>query len=675
MTRKFKKLRIFAALAIAFNFNLLAIPTASADDAAQALANALINATTQVQEAVDASNVATSTIETATVQAQEANATVPVIQNLTETATATIQILNGSITNLLASDTSTITQSSDTVTIATNAVATAQQYVQMLDSAITNAQTQLTEARAARIAVDTATANANTQFIQANQAIAQAQSAVNTLQATISTTRSVLANTDDAGVLMVLPFQMLMGNTLYSNVYLGSNAVITFGTDQGWVYYTTPSAPSVSVGGFDWTTWSQGSGITYSTTVNTLSIAWDVRAYPTRDHSVQMTQLRFDAEVNPNTGAWIANVSGVGPYVDNARWNYRQTTNGTITQIVDSNPVSNQFEGSLGQGTYTPIVVQVDTSTAIVRAQIDSATATIQDLNSIISTVVTRNNTNNSAVSTIPSTSGVQPAINSANGTIIQITSKTDTITAIVATIPTTLNTNNSTATIPETTPIVYIIAPIYNFEQNSQGDANQNSNSSSGDEQTTGQPQEQAPSEDSLSQEQDSSQEQQAEQTDSPEETQDTTQNDQSQNDSTIDEQQSKDEAVNKILEKADGEPVTAEALKEAGLEYKDLPPATPVEVRVDLKGNPVIITAEVASALQAFESPAQLINAIAGCLIPDNQKDPNDPQKCEIFTALANIGADMSPAEREKAQDIVVVTILANQMIIGSIMRRRAK
>ena len=97
MTRRFKKLRIFAALAIAFNFNLLAIPTASVDDAAQALANALINATTQVQEAVDASNVATSTIETATAQAQEANATVPVIQNLTETATATIQILDGSI--------------------------------------------------------------------------------------------------------------------------------------------------------------------------------------------------------------------------------------------------------------------------------------------------------------------------------------------------------------------------------------------------------------------------------------------------------------------------------------------------------------------------------------------------------------------------------------------------
>ncbi|MFM7981062.1 MAG: hypothetical protein ACKPKO_17265, partial [Candidatus Fonsibacter sp.] len=107
--------------------------------------------------------------------------------------------------------------------------------------------------------------------------IDSAQNAVNALQATIGNSTNVLAGVDDAGVRMNLPFSMLMGGTLYNNVFVGSNATITFGVDEGWVYYTTPNAPSVSIAGWDWTTWSSGTGITYATTANSLDIAWDVR--------------------------------------------------------------------------------------------------------------------------------------------------------------------------------------------------------------------------------------------------------------------------------------------------------------------------------------------------------------------------------------------------------------
>jgi hypothetical protein len=65
-------------------------------------------------------------------------------------------------------------------------------------------------------------------------------------------------------------------------------------------------------------------------------------------------------------------------------------------------------------------------------------------------------------------------------------------------------------------------------------------------------------------------------------------------------------------IIEQAQGEPVTAQAIVEAGLTYADLPPATPVEVRQDEDGNEVVITAEVAAALVVLENPAELLNAI---------------------------------------------------------------
>ena len=105
---------------------------------------------------------------------------------------------------------------------------------------------------------------------------------------------------------------------------------------------------------------------------------------------------------------------------------------------------------------------------------------------------------------------------------------------------------------------------------------------------------------------------------------------------------------AVEALIAAADGEAVTAEAIAEAGLTYADLPPETPVEVRTDENGNEVIITAEVAAALQVLESPSELIGALFS--------DPG-----QVLLALGSIGADMSPQEREEAQKMVVATVIA--------------
>ena len=112
---------------------------------------------------------------------------------------------------------------------------------------------------------------------------------------------------------------------------------------------------------------------------------------------------------------------------------------------------------------------------------------------------------------------------------------------------------------------------------------------------------------------------------------------------------------AVEAIIEAADGEAITSEAIAEAGLTLEDLPTQTPVEVRTDDNGNAVVITAEVAVALQVFDSPAELVSAIF-----------DDPG--QVLTAVANIGADMSDEEREESEEIIVASVIAGQAAINA-------
>jgi hypothetical protein len=104
-------------------------------------------------------------------------------------------------------------------------------------------------------------------------------------------------------------------------------------------------------------------------------------------------------------------------------------------------------------------------------------------------------------------------------------------------------------------------------------------------------------------------------------------------------------------IIEQAHGEPVTAQAIADAGLTYADLPPATPVEVRQDENGNEVVITAEVAAALVILENPAELLNAIF-----------TDP--AQALLALGSIGADMSDEERAESEKTVVAAVIVGQI-----------
>jgi hypothetical protein len=105
-----------------------------------------------------------------------------------------------------------------------------------------------------------------------------------------------------------------------------------------------------------------------------------------------------------------------------------------------------------------------------------------------------------------------------------------------------------------------------------------------------------------------------------------------------------------------APGETLTKEQIQDAGIEYKDLPAETPVEVRQDENGNEVIITADVAAALVLLENPSELVGAIFS--------DPG-----QALQALGSIGADMSPEEREEAEKMVVAAVIAGNAAINAV------
>ncbi|MFM7989959.1 MAG: hypothetical protein ACKPKO_62660, partial [Candidatus Fonsibacter sp.] len=134
-----------------------------------------------------------------------------------------------------------------------------------------------------------------------------------------------------------------------------------------------------------------------------------------------------------------------GPFSGGARFNYRETTGGTVTNITDTNSGAG-FNGQISQGpSFTPTV---DPNIAPVQAAVDAANATISQLNASLTPVVSQNATNNSTLSSLQST------ISSMNSTI-------STATTTKSGLQSTLNTRSALLTsaidtrIPTPAPIL----------------------------------------------------------------------------------------------------------------------------------------------------------------------------------------------------------------------------
>ena len=129
--------------------------------------------------------------------------------------------------------------------------------------------------------------------------------------------------------------------------------------------------------------------------------------------------------------------------------------------------------------------------------------------------------------------------------------------------------------------------------------------------------------------------------------------------------------ERVDAILANLDpGEVITLDVLLEAGIGLSDLPPETPVEIRTDENGNPVIITAEQAAQLSVFGDVNSLIEAAFNDL-------------GALIGSLQHVGKDMTEEEREESQAVVVSSVVvgniaylaSNAAAISSVVTYRRK
>lgn len=94
----------------------------------------------------------------------------------------------------------------------------------------------------------------------------------------------------------------------------------------------------------------------------------------------------------------------------------------------------------------------------------------------------------------------------------------------------------------------------------------------------------------------------------------------------------------------------IPADVFAESGLDYEDLPPEQPITLE-----NGVVLTANVADALEIFEAPSEILSAVF-----------TNPGKA--LTAIANVGADMTPETRKKAQQAAVPAVIVTQIIAGT-------
>lgn len=113
----------------------------------------------------------------------------------------------------------------------------------------------------------------------------------------------------------------------------------------------------------------------------------------------------------------------------------------------------------------------------------------------------------------------------------------------------------------------------------------------------------------------------------------------------------------INDLLNEYSSEAIPTDVLLEMGIDYSELPPEQPVTLE-----NGVILTAEVADALEVFENPGEILGAVF-----------TDPGKA--LTAFVSIGADMTPEKREESQKVVIAAVIAGQVLTATSMVGRIR
>ena len=120
---------------------------------------------------------------------------------------------------------------------------------------------------------------------------------------------------DDSAFAANLPFSLSLGSTEYTNVYVSTNATLTFGRPDG-TYWDYPQTPSVSIAGYDWVSFGEGAYLSFGSTENTFCAEWSVRPFP--QSTGELTQIRLVIN-RASDGGWHGEIVTFGWLPNNVR--------------------------------------------------------------------------------------------------------------------------------------------------------------------------------------------------------------------------------------------------------------------------------------------------------------------------------------------------------------------
>ena len=421
---------------------------------------------------------------------------------------------------------------------------------------------------------------------------------------------STITGDDDGSFEMLLPFSLKLGPTEYNRIYYSTNATVTFGQPDG-TFHDYPQTPSVSIAGRDWVSFGPGAYTSYGYNNDSFCIEWSVRPFP--QSSGPLTQMRLVVNKFPN-GNWhgeIITMTDLPPDARRAiRYEYGQPVvtmeaafdvgNGGIPVEVEPAPTPSSF-------TEPPVIPTPSPTQSVDPEPVPSIQPTLNP-----EPTPTPEPTQSITPSPEPQQSQ-QPEPTVEPTPQPSQPSPQPSETVVAPSEPSSTPTPSSSPSEYPLQPQVPAVTP------------------SPAPEPETSSPEPSAPG-----------------QTQSP--TPDPTETSTLPSDNnSIDGLTAEEEAaLNELLtEYGPMDAVSFESFEASGLDYEDLPPDQPIMLE-----NGVILTAEVADAIEIFENPGELLLTVL-----------TDPGKA--LKAFANIGADMTPEQRKESQIVVVASIIVGQVI----------
>ena len=454
---------------------------------------------------------------------------------------------------------------------------------------------------------------------------------------------------DDSAYPANLPFTLKLGLTEYDNVYITSNGTLTFGQpDANFSSY--PNTPSVSVAGYDWVTFGEGAYVSFGSTENTLCVEWSLRPYP--QSTGDLTQIRLVINKYPS-GTWHGEVTTFGWLPNDLRRGIRYIQGEPVVTIegafdVGDGGVPIEVEPAPTPSSFTepPVIPTEEPSPEPVPSVVPtlnpeptpipepsqsesptpiatpSITTSPEPVPSIEPTVEPTPTPEPSTPEPTPEETPIQTPSPEPEPTTVVEPSLAPVAPEIILPEPTIEPTDEP---LPEPTPnLEPNFVPTSAEVQEVIDDAILDGDITSAEAEIVIENL-LADGELSTNEVENLSADLQADGVLSDDE---------------------KELLADLLTEQYADTSVPFEAFEASGLDYEDLPPEQPITLE-----NGVIILAEIADAIEIFDSVEEVLGTIF-----------SDPSKA--LTALTSVGADMTPESRETSQGVVVSAVVVAQI-----------